>query len=211
MPVPWNEDDLRDLPIIERNLGQLLGRLVRESARRKLPTLKMMQQWHRSIFLGCNLPVSYYAGEIRDKDPAFPELIGYEVAIGAYRGVPSQAVPDELTWFENALQSAVARLDPVITAGEVPANALQLRSVLTLCAQSHGEWVRIHPFANGNGRTARLWADWCALRYGLPPFIRLKPRPGDSGYGIAAAESMKGNHQGMMAVFADILERRLGG
>jgi hypothetical protein len=33
-----------------------------------------------------------------------------------------------------------------------------MRSTLLLAAILHGEWVRIHPFANGNGRTARLWA-----------------------------------------------------
>jgi hypothetical protein len=76
---------------------------------------------------------------------------------------------------------------------------------------AHGEWVRIHPFANGNGRTARLWANWCALRYGVPPFVRLKPRPAGDLYPTASALSMQGDHQAMVAVFADMLDRHLGG
>ena len=100
-------------------------------------------------------------------------------------------------------------LDPVILAGGNPADAAQLRSVLTLCAYVHGEWVRIHPFANGNGRTARIWANWCALRYGLPPFVRLKPRPEGDLYATASAFSMRRDHQTMVAVFAEMLDRHL--
>jgi Fic family protein len=81
--------------------------------------------------------------------------------------------------------------------------------LITLCAYTHGEWVRIHPFANGNGRTARLWANWCALRYGVPPFVRLKPRPEGNLYPTASALSMQGDHQAMVAVFADMLDRHL--
>lgn len=81
---------------------------------------------------------------------------------------------------------------------------------MTLCSYAHGEWVRIHPFANGNGRTARLWANWCALRYNLPPFVRLKPRPQGNLYARAAASSMAGDHRSMVAVFAEMLDQHFG-
>ena len=54
--------------------------------------------------------------------------------------------------------------------------------------------MRIHPFANGNARTARAWANWAALRYGLPPFVRLRPRPEGLAYAAAAHASMRGEH-----------------
>jgi len=66
-----------------------------------------------------------------------------------------------------------------------------LNAILELAAWAHAEWVRIHPFANGNGRTARLWANSIMLRYSLPPVVRLRPRP-NGGYGDAAGRSMKG-------------------
>ncbi|MFP5345434.1 MAG: Fic family protein [Actinomycetes bacterium] len=50
----------------------------------------------------------------------------------------------------------------------------------------HGEWVRIHPFADGTGRTARIWVTWLLLRYGLPTFVTLEPRPTDTAYARAA-------------------------
>jgi Fic family protein len=107
------------------------------------------------------------------------------------------------------MESGVGSLDPLIPPGGKPADTAQLHSVLALCALAHGEWVRIHPFANGNGRTARLWANWCALRYGLPPFVRLKPRPQGEGYASAAARSMRGDHRQTVIVFADLLAARL--
>ena len=66
------------------------------------------------------------------------------------------------------------------------------------------EWVRIHPFANGNGRTARLWANYVLMRYGLPPVVRLRPRP-DGGYGAAGAAAMAGDWEPTAAVFRKLL------
>lgn len=209
MPIPWNEDDPRDAAVLVQNLAQVLRQLARDAPLRLQPSVALVQEWHRRIYDGVRLPVSYYAGEIRDSDPRFPELYGYEVRIGPHLGVASRLVPEQLADFEAVLQRAVAVLDPVIPAGEQTADADQLRSVLTLCAYVHGEWIRIHPFANGNGRTARVWANWCALRYGLPPFVRLKPRPEGNLYASAAASSIEGNHRSMVAVFADMLDRHL--
>jgi fido (protein-threonine AMPylation protein) len=169
----------------------------------------MAQEWHRRIYAGVSLPVPYYAGEIRDSDPKFPELYGYEVRVGQQRGVESKLVPEQLAHFEAAMEKAVAVLDPIPPGGS-PTDEAQLRSVLTLCAYAHGEWIRIHPFANGNGRTARIWANWCALRYGVPPFVRLKPRPDGNLYATASALSMRGDHEAMVAVFADMLDRHFG-
>ena len=79
-------------------------------------------------------------------------------------------------------------------------SADELAAVINLCAWVHSEWVRIHPFANGNGRTARLWADAIAMRYDLPPFVRLRPRPGDE-YGAASAAAMVGRWQPTSQLF----------
>ena len=210
MAIQWNEDDPRDATIIVQNLTTLLRQIARRARLRPPPTVEMAQDWHRQIYKDVRLPVSYYAGEVRDSDSRFPELYGYEMRVGLQRGVESSLVPQQLDDFETSMGRAVAVLDPVIPTGVRPADPAQLRSVLTLCAYSHGEWVRIHPFANGNGRTARLWANWCALRYGVPPFVRLKPRPEGNLYATASALSMRGDHQAMLAVFADLLDQHLG-
>jgi Fic family protein len=211
LAIPWNEDDPRDAATIVQNLEHVLRQISLEASRRRSPTVSMAQEWHRRIYKGVSLPVPYYAGEVRDSDAQFPELYGYEVRVGRKRGVDSSVVPQQLAELEAAMKKAVAVLDPVIPVGGSSKDAAQLRSVLTLCASAHGEWVRIHPFANGNGRTARLWANWCALRYGIPPFVSLKPRPQGNLYATASALSMRGDHQPMVAVLADMLDRYLGG
>jgi Fic family protein len=42
----------------------------------------------------------------------------------------------------------------------------------------HGEFVKIHPFVDGNGRTARLLLNFELMKYGYPPaIIRTEMRP----------------------------------
>ncbi len=82
------------------------------------------------------------------------ELVGYEVMVGGLAGVPSLLVPDELSRFEAAVRTPVATLDAAIPPHASP-DAPRLMAVLRLRAIVHGEWARIHPFAYGNGRTAR--------------------------------------------------------
>lgn len=57
---------------------------------------------------------------------------------------------------------------------------------------------------------ARLWANCVALRYGLPPFVRLRPRP-DGGYGTAGEASMKGDWQPTAVLFRRMLTECLRG
>lgn len=70
--------------------------------------------------------------------------------------------------------------------------------VVELAAMAHGEWVRIHPFADGNGRTARMLGNWILVRYGLPPVLRLRPRPDSLEYARASQESMGAGDHGLM-------------
>ena len=171
--------------------------------------MQLAQHWHREIYQGTRVPVPYFLGEVRDSDPRYPELVGYEVAVGLVRGASSTDVPAELARYESAMQQAVTRLDPAVAVGAPPVTGPDLAAVLTLCANAHGEWIRIHPFANGNGRTARLWVLWVTLRYGLPPFLRLKPRPEGHLYAAASAASMRGDHQPMVVLFDELLTSEL--
>jgi len=136
-----------------------------------------------------------------------PGLEGVQVRVGAHYGVDAVDVAGALGEFETKLQSLVAELDSLIPA-DYDSNADQLAAILDLCAWVHSEWVRIHPFANGNGRTARLWANSIALRYGLPPFIHLRPRP-NSGYADAGARAMQGDWKPTAIVFRRLLDKCL--
>lgn len=210
MPTAWQKPLGCEVQI-EANVRRVLQEIARASDRRHRPTVAHAKRWHRDLYDGIPRPFDYYAGEVRDSDPCFPELIDYEVEVGGDLGVPSTLVPAALEEFQTRAQTASARLDREIRPGADPSQLtpVQLHGVLTLCAVLHGEWVRIHPFANGNGRTARLWANWAALRYGLPPFVTIKPRPGQP-YGAAAMASMQGDHRVTLAVFHQMLRAYLG-
>ena len=184
--------------------------MIDEAPRRSIQTVDMARGWHHRIFVGV-APLDAYAGNVRDSDPALPDLIGYEVRVGNRTGLPSADVPHALVGFEQAVQQATAVLDAAIPPDGAPSDPAQVEAFLTLCGQTHGEWIRIHPVANGNGRTARLWTRWIALRYGLPPVVRLMPRPYGDLYAGASAQSMDGDHRAITRLFHTMLDIALSG
>lgn len=217
---PWGEDSAADDAIIAKNITVVLRAILAEAPTRATPTSGMAQQWHRDIYAGAaSPPRPNCPGAFRGSSD--PDLVDYEVHLLDRRtgrvlsaGVPASGVAGELATFQAALQLAVTRLDAVIPAGNPPADARQLLSVIELASVVHGEWVRIHPFANGNGRLARTWANWVAVRYSLPPFVRIKPRPDGLLYGRAAHMSMGAppaaapDHSLTVQVFLDLLRQR---
>ena len=209
MPIPWNDDPPTARRQIENNLVRILHQIQTSASARLEPTVAMAQQWHRDVYAGVTLPVPYYAGEIRDSDPRFPELDGYEVAVGARVAPPSHSVPNALAQYQAAFQLAVKPIDGAVAFVTGPTTAAELGAIAQLAALAHGEWVRIHPFANGNGRSARLWVAWIAARYRLPLFLQLRPRPADMQYAIAAGASMTGSHTLMHIYFADCIRAAL--
>lgn len=189
----------KDSPQLRRNLTEVLQEVARSSELRETPTLEAARRWQTLVMRGLDVDDEKYVGAFRGERG----LENVEVMVRANRGVAPSRVAEELKRFESTLQSLVAKLDELMPFSQEP-EADQLAAILDVSAWAHSEWIRIHPFANGNGRTARLWANWIAIRYGLPPFIRLRPRP-DSGYGTAGAKAMKGEWRPMAVVFRRLL------
>lgn len=207
-PPPWDPNQPAFLPRIEANAAQLAQSLRQGASARAQPAWSMAQAWHRILFAGVPAPRPYYIGEIRDSDPRFPDLVNHEVEVWpeGLRGVPAVEVPGRLISFEKELRDRVDALDNAIPLGSRPTTQADNDAVLAVSAWTHGEWIRIHPFVNGNGRTARAWVLWLALRYGLPPFIRLHPRPDDDAYRRAASVQMDpGYDRPMQRVFTTML------
>ncbi|MGJ8641030.1 MAG: Fic family protein [Opitutaceae bacterium] len=197
----WDEDS----PELRQNLRTVL-RDIRDAALQRKPlTLSIIRAWHRDSMLGLVVPKTQWVGQFRGE----AGLETVEVAIGKHSGSPANQVATELNHFADRLVTVIARLDAAI-ASDADLTSDQLNAVLDVCAWAHSEWVRIHPFANGNGRTARLLANAIALRYGLPPFVRLRPRPNYS-YAHAAEASMRGDHHPLATVFRRMLNALLSG
>ena len=190
-------------PILRANLTQLLLEIARAATLRETPTLRAAKGWQRDLMNGLAAPDPLYVGAFRGESG----LEDVQVRVLSRFGVAASEVAAQLAQFEVKLQQLVSELDRLLPAGQHP-DVDQLAAILDLCAWVHAEWVRIHPFANGNGRTARLWANSVAMRYGLPPFIRLRPRP-NSGYSEAGARAMQGDWKPTAAAFRRLLNEFL--
>lgn len=212
------EDTAADQPILGANVRALLNDLVADAPGRRPPALTLAHDWHVRLYRGVSsVPAAHYLGAPRGS--GHPDLDGYEVVLASRNagvlaeGVPPTDVAAHLQRFEQALIAVAQQLDTDIPVGPAPRDVPQLRAVVTLAAVLHGEWVRIHPYANGNGRVARVWSNWVAVRYGLPPFVRIKPRPDGLLYGRVALASMGrppdfvGDHGPTVSLFVDLLRQ----
>ena len=203
----WDENS----PRLHANISQAL-RLARDSARaREEPSLELPRQWHAQIMNGLTpthgAEESWY-GMYRGEPGQ--EFIG--VRVGGIEGAPPHVVSEKLNAFIDSMKRAVAKFDDELLELDEAGNESEkefdegtVSAIIGLMAFAHGEWVRIDTFANGNGRTARLWANWIAIRYGLPPFVTLRPRPGRE-YEQACAKAMSGHWRSMRVVFEEMLD-----
>jgi hypothetical protein len=189
--VDWDDDT----PQLRGNLAKLLGRVRDEALRREPLTVEVARGWQLDMMQGLVPPDPQLVGRFRGESG----LEDYNVKVGDLPGVWASDVQAELAEFDRKLRLAIAELDQMIEPGQ-DLTADHVAAIITLGAWAHSEWARIHPFANGNGRTARLWVNSIAMRYGLPPFLRIRPRP-NSGYGRAAAAAMEGDWRPTVALF----------
>lgn len=190
-PPDWDDDSAA----LRRNLAKLAASLERDAARRVLPTLDMAKRWHRRIMSGLAVREPQMVGRFRGE--AGLEDCWVQVD-GAYGSAPER-VGAESKAFEAALQRRLELLDARYRDAEAVDDDGR-SAVIELAAWAHAVWIRIHPFANGNGRTARLWANVILMRYGLPPAVALRPRPGGE-YAAAGAAAMEGQWRLTVEVF----------
>lgn len=211
-PFPWADDDPVVKEQIRLNLTQVLSEIRASGKRRDSVSLELARDWHERMLDYIPLAESGVAGGFRGSGPLHTELRRCSVIVGRtlLPGVPPEQVDSETRRFAHELSRRVTTLDQQIEPKAPPGPFEE--EVLDLLAWTHGEWVRIHPFAQGNGRIARAWVVWNSVRYGLPLFITLRPRPrGPRGagrmtpYERAATASMSGRHQLTRILFTNML------
>jgi Fic/DOC family len=195
----WDDDS----PQLRSNLAQVFGRVRDEALRREPLSVEVARGWQCDIMNGLVPPDPGLVGRFRGE----VGLERYDVQVGRLPGTPAPRVAAELAEFDRKLRLAVSELDSLLKPGQ-DLTADDVAAVLTLCAWAHSQWIRIHPFANGNGRTARLWVNSIAMRYGLPPFLRIRPRPGDA-YGRVSAAAMQGDWRPTIALFRQMYTESL--
>jgi len=162
-------------------------------------------QWHKDCFSG----LSYVSesdecllGAYRGTD--HPRLKEMPVGVGGIAGAAPHKVRAELIKFFGQLQKRMNSLTATIKIDQDKSKE-EVQQIAEVAGWAHGEWVRIHPFANGSGRTARLIANWVLVRFRLRPVVGIRPRPGHP-YGPAAVASMRSDHSKITQFIVDLLE-----
>jgi len=177
---------------------RVLKRLVRADFAQP-PSAELVKSWHKEMFEGI-APHKDYEGQFRDKDLTSYCLRDYEVVVGDIPGTDSSQVLLEVDVFFKDFTLKLNSLERSFPIDDSRSPTLDdVSGVVELAAWVHGEWVRIHPFANGNGRTARLLANYVLIRFGFGPALAVRPRP-DQPYGDAARASMETRDHTLMAV-----------
>ncbi len=195
----WDDDS----PQLQENLFKLSECTGRHAKLRKPLTLAEIKSWHVDLMKGLTTDSPAYVGAFRG-EPG----VNVNVVVRPNPGVDKARVAHAVDQFQRFLQRRIHALDAEIAPGADPGTTALFNEVVALCAWAHAEWVRIHPFVNGNGRTARLIANCIAERYGLPPFVQLRPRPG-GGYGSAGAKAMQGDWKPTVSLFHELLKQYL--
>ncbi len=194
-------------PELLRNLLELGRKVAAAAVAREPLSSEVIRAWQNDIMRGLEPtgaePLGLFRGEAGLED--------YEVGIGRHLGTPAEQVRGELAGFDRTLVERLDELDRSIRRGHFTEDCTEdnVQAAIILCAWAHGEWVRIHPFPNGNGRTARLLVNSIALRYGLPAFMRLRPRPG-ANYEWVAGQAMDGNWKAAVPLFERLYQVALG-
>lgn len=201
-----------------QNAAELIIEIDGAATERRFPDLVDVRRWHTALYRGCSVPNSGYIGHFRGESDV-PALADYEVGVGPVQpdglpekvGVPAACIAGEMDLLIAGIHGALVELDRLVAIGMRPQTVDELQAIVRLTAVVHGEWVRLHPFANGNGRIARVWVAVIARRYSLPVFLDLKPRPTDVAYRRAGRDSMgrppdfEGKHSTAVAVFGHLL------
>jgi hypothetical protein len=201
-PAPdWDADS----PILRRNLARVEDSIRADAKARVEPGRAAARAWHVTLMKRLNVPDPLFVGRFRGE----PGLEYTGVRVGALEGAHPELVAGELEAFEGRLQRTVAALDARFpTADSLDQDGMD--AVIELAAWAHSEWLRIHPFGNGNGRSVRIWANLLLMRYGMRPALRLRPRP-DTPYGNAGRAGMQGDPAPMAALIRSLHDASFAG
>ncbi len=82
-------------------------------------------------------------------------------------------------------------------------------SIIEIAAELHLRYVTIHPFYDGNGRTARILMNLVLIRYGYPPIIIKVNEKAQYGQYLAHAQEYEKNPTAFYEMMASLLVRSM--
>lgn len=212
----WDEDSAP----LRANLRRAQAQATAQGIAREPISVEMIQTWHATTMQGLDIPEEEIPADEHGHKPQAQDFFGqlrgsaklHHINVAVRDGErqlwgehPAN-VAAECQKFIDALRKECEALDERVPKGRVPERQDDVFEIAAVVAWAHNEWARIHPFGNGNGRTARLLANMLLVRYGLPRLFRLRPRP-EWPYEDAAIAGMDGDDTPMAAHVVVALRR----
>lgn len=149
-------------------------------------------------------------------DPGSATVFNQLVSFGIIEPIPDATATFELTAPIRSLLSFLLREHRLTSAKQGPLHDFtpclfaEREEIIHAVAVVHTELVLIHPFREGNGRLARMFAVLMGLQAGLPPFdyggLKGKTR---QKYFAAVQAGMEYNYEPMETIFRNVLKRSL--
>jgi fido (protein-threonine AMPylation protein) len=163
-----------------------------------------LKGWHAKLFKDV-VPVPYYAGNYRSTDQRYP-CLNTPIQVAGLPGAPPGEVLSRMTTFSAVLEQQTIDVDNFAEGQKNP--ELKLKAAAQLASFAAGHIIAIHPFINGNGRTARLTADFFFNRYGFRmPFFIDRPRGHGINveYGSASRSAMQNDFKPLFRYFVVLM------
>jgi fido (protein-threonine AMPylation protein) len=137
---------------------------------------------HRSLFVQLTEPgFEYYAGQYRGSSCRCLKYYNVEIPSDPRVGMPSTMVPNGMRLFTQSVNYAISQLKIAHDSpGYILSPSRKILLVVVVSCACFDEFLRIHPYADGNGHAARFLI-WCLLgQFGYwPERWTIDPRPQD--------------------------------
>jgi cell filamentation protein len=112
------------------------------------------------------------------------------------------------------IESSMLEFERQYLAKYTPCHYTNLNELANALGIVHVELIVIHPFREGNGRTARLLADLMAMQANKPPlnFTNIDQTKNEKGfhqYIMAIHAGVSGNYEPIKEIFRTLLEQSM--
>lgn len=106
-------------------------------------------------------------------------------------------VADGIGYGSEDVEGAVSELLGEVNEELLPVSKGDVRRALVVSCYVHAKLVEIHPFADGNGRTARILQNICLVKSDCPPFV-VREQNRMAYYGALDAFHVEGDLSGFI-------------
>jgi Fic family protein len=135
------------------------------------------------------------------------EIVPRKISAGKYKTTPNhvETVTGEIFYFATPEETPAKMFDLINWYNE-KSNEKEPNPIL-IAAEFHYKFIRIHPFDDGNGRTARILMNFILMKFGFPPVI-IKTED-KANYFAALQFADAGNIESFITYIAKNLNRSL--